>query len=345
MGITRRGERGQVLIVFALTLTAILAVIGLLYTFGQVLTQRRALQTAADAASLSGTWQVLQELATDDLRDAAVLSEIQQFATTVNGLPSDGLTAFYVNANGVLLSPSVQVGTAAGGKFPANARGVQATVNRLVSTVLPAFLSGLQALGVRDSATATARPTTLASASLVLPIGVSKADALIAYSSHSTYDLFGPNARTLDLTTTVGPGSTPNPALSYGTPAINAQFWSDGLHTGSWQMTQPGTTSLADAAYHAEIATGLLNNISRQVLNDASGAGDPAYALVTVPVYEPATITSVNIVGFVRLKIARRDSITAASAVGTFVPYATAAWGTAVVPASDFGAALVSIVS
>ena len=247
MGITRRPERGQVLIVFALTVTAILAVIGLLYTFGQVLAQRRTLQTAADAASLSGTWQVLQELATDDLRDAAVLSQIVQFATTVNGLPSDGLTAFYVNANGVLLSPAVQVGAASGGRFPANARGVQATVNRQVSTVLPTFLSGLQAVLVRDSATATARATTLASAGLVLPIAISKTDALLAYGNHSPYDLFGPNARTLDLTTTRGPGSTTNPALSYGTPAINAQFWSDGQHTGSWQMAQPGAVDLADA--------------------------------------------------------------------------------------------------
>lgn len=353
MGITPRRERGQVLIVFALTVTSILAVVGLLYTFGLVLGQRRTLQTAADAASLRGTWQVLQELGSDDLRDAQVLSSVVHFATVpVNGLPADGssfdapyLSAYYVDATGALISPSVQVGTAAGGKFPANARGVQVKVQNQVPTILPNFLAGWQAISVQDNATATARPTTLTSAALVVPIAASKSDMLGAYVGHTTYDLFGPNARTLDLTQT-RPDSLPaNPALSYGTQATNAQFWSDGNHTGSWQMTQPGVVDLADAIYHAEIATGLGTNVTRQALNDASGAADPAYALIMVPVYDTLTLTSIHVAGFAQFKI-RRDHLTPTSAVGVFVPYATAIWGAPAAPVSpDFGAALVSIVS
>jgi Putative Flp pilus-assembly TadE/G-like len=346
MGIPRRRERGQVLVVFALSLTSILAVIGLLYTFGLVLTQRRALQTTADAASLRGSFQVLQELASDDLRDAQVLSEVVRFASLNGSVPSNSvLTAFYVDASGALLSPSVQVGSAPGGKFPSNARGTQITVQNQVQTILPNFLSGWQAVAVRDNATATARPTTLTSAGLVVPIAVSNSDALLAYSGHTTYNLFAANARTLDLTTTRRADLSANPALSYGSPATNAQFWSDGAHSGSWQMTEPGTVDLADALYHAEIATGLGANVSRQVLNDASGAADPAYALVMVPVYDTATSTSIHLVGFAEFKI-RRDHLSAASAVGTFVPYATAPWGPYATPAvPDFGAALVSLVS
>ena len=328
MGITRRRERGQVLIVFALTVTSILAVVGLLYTFGLVLAQRRTLQTAADAASLRGTWQVVQEVASDDFRDAQILAAVVHFATVpVNGLSSDGsLSAYYVDAAGALLSPSVQVGTAAGGRFPFNARGVQVNVQNQVPTILPGFLGGGPVIVVSDNAAATARPTTLTSAGLVVPIAVSKSDMLLAYAGHNTYDLFGPNARTLDLTKT-RPDSLPaNPALSYGTQATNAQVWSDGKHTGSWQMTQPGVVDLADATYHAEIAAGLGANVTRQALNDASGAADPAYALIMVPVYDTLTSTSIHVVGFAQFKI-RHDHLTPTSAVGVFVPYATAIWG------------------
>lgn len=353
MGITPGRGRGQILIVFAITVTSILAAVGLLYTFGAVLTQRRALQAAADAASLRGSWQMLQELATDDLRDAQVMQQVVSFAIA-NGLPNDAspsdttyLTAFYVDAVGALLTPSVQVGSLAAGKFPFNARGVQITVANQVSTVLPNFLSGWRVMALRDSATATARPTTQTLAGPVLPIAVSTTDALAAFSHHTTFDLFALNAsRTLDLTTTKGPGSTPNPALSYGSAAVNAQVWSDGAHMGSWQMVSPGSVDLADAAYHAEMAAGLTTNISRQNLNDASAGADKAYGLVIVPLYDTATSTTLHVAGFAQMKLAHRDQISASKALGTFVPYALAAWAPyASPPATDFGAALVSIVS
>jgi hypothetical protein len=347
MGITRRQQRGQVLIVFALTVTSILAVVGLLYTFGLVLGQRRTLQTAADSASLRGTWQILQEVSSDDFRDAQILSAVVTFATVpVNGLPAGGsLSAFYVDAAGTLLTPSVRVGTVPGGKFPFNARGVQVNLQNQVPTILPNFLGGGSVISVADNAAATARPTIPMSAGLLVPIAVSKSDMLLAYAGHTTYDLFAANARTLDLTRTKPDGLPANPALSYGTQATNAQFWSDGKHTGAWQMTQPGVVDLADATYHAEIAAGLATNVTRQALNDASGAADPSYALVMVPVYDTLTLTSIHVVGFAQFKI-RRDHLTSTSAVGVFVPYATAIWGTPAVPASpDFGAALVTLVS
>src|SRR3712207_8151473 len=49
-------------VVFAITAASLLAVVGLLYSFGLVLSQRRALQTAADAASLSRSEEHTSEL-------------------------------------------------------------------------------------------------------------------------------------------------------------------------------------------------------------------------------------------------------------------------------------------
>jgi hypothetical protein len=80
--------------------------------------------------------------------------------------------------------------------------------------------------------------------------------------------------------------------------------------------------------------------VRRQALVDASGA---AYALVTLPVYDTSTPTSVHIVGFVQLKLRSLD-ISATSARGTVVPYAAAAWGTPIAPSIDLGAALVALV-
>ena len=73
------------LVIFAITVVSMLTMVGLLYSFGLVLGQRRALQTAADASSLSGAWQVLLELASDNRSDSAVVSAIVQFATA-NGV-------------------------------------------------------------------------------------------------------------------------------------------------------------------------------------------------------------------------------------------------------------------
>ena len=101
----------QVLIVFAITVVSILTVVGLLYSFGLVLAQRRALQTAADASSLRGTWQVLSELASDNRSDSAVVASIVQLAMT-NGVPSDGtaanasyISATYLDSSGSTIAP------------------------------------------------------------------------------------------------------------------------------------------------------------------------------------------------------------------------------------------------
>ena len=326
------------LVIFAITVVSILTMVGLLYSFGLVLTQRRALQTAADASSLSGAWQVLRELASDNRSDAAVVATIVQFATA-NGVPADGtaadasyISAFYLDSSGSAL---VTVGS--GGTFPVAARGVLVTVKNQVPTILPGFLKVWQVL-VQDSASAVAKPTTPpGAANAVIPVAVLATDVSTAYAGHATYNLFthplaSGQAPTLDLAASGAP--------TFGSPAANMQDWSDGQHSASWQLSQPGNVNLASAAFYDSIATGLRDNVRRQGLVDAGGA---AYALVTLPVYDTSTSTSLHIVSFALIKLRSAD-ISATDARGTFVPYAAAAWGTSVVPSMDLGAALVALV-
>jgi len=327
IGIPVGRARGQILVLFAITAASMLAVIGLLYSFGVVLSQRRAMQTAADAASLGGTWQVMAELASDNRSDANVLATTNRYAVG-NGATVANVAAVYVDTSGTQLGA---VGS--GGQFPAGARGVRVSVNVDVSTILPGFVK-LPDVLVRDTASAMARPTTPpASAPLVIPVAL----AASAYSAHATYDLFahplsGGQAPTLNLASAGAP--------TFGATSTNEQYWSDGQHSGSWQLSQPSTVNLADAAYYDSIAAGLRDSVSRQALPlDSNGK---AYGLFTAPVYDTATAGSVHIIGFVVLKILG-SSITATSAPGTFVPYAAAAFGTAVVPSPDLGASLVGI--
>jgi hypothetical protein len=147
-------------------------------------------------------------------------------------------------------------------------------------------------------------------------------------------DLFGGTTRTLDLSSAGAP-------TFGGSASMNEQYWSDGQHTGSWQLSS-GTVSLADATYHDSIAAGLRDNVRRQALPPDSNGN--AYGIVTAPVYDSATSTSVHIAGFVQLKIVG-STITSTRAPVLFVPYAVGAFGTPQVPTPDLGASLVGIVS
>lgn len=330
------------LVLFAIGATCMLAVIGLLFSFGVILNQRRTLQTAADAASLSGTWQLLRELASDDRSDGSVLEAIVAYAQA-NGVPADGtasdatyLTAVYVDGTGAALSPSARVGS--GGQFSAAARGVQVSVTSHVPTILPSFVDAWQVL-VRNAAAAALRPTTsMPTASAVAPIGLPVGDARTAYAAHAVYDLV---AHPLASGTIPSLDLSASGAPTFGSMSTNMQAWSDGQRTASWQLGQPSTVTVADAAYIDAIATGLHDNVRRQRLTDASGA---AYALISVPVFDSATALSVHVVGFAMLKIRDAD-ITSTSIRGLVVPYPVAAWTRTITPAVDIGPAVVSLVS
>jgi Flp pilus assembly protein TadG len=310
-------EAGQVLVVFAITAAALLGVIGLLYSFGLVLAERRTLQTAADAASLSGAWQVLSELQSDDRSDARVRAAVQRYASDNS---ASTVSYEYVAADGTVLPNSEP--------FNVLARGVRVTVDGSTSTVLPGLV-GMTGVSVSASATARAQPTASPGpASLVLPLAIAQA----SYAPHAQVDLFA--GRRLDLTT-IG-------ATTTGVTSTNLQFWSDGQHNNG-SIAVNSDVSTISGTYNDSLAAGLADNIRRQNLRDASNR---AYGIVSVALYDTATSASVHVVGFARLKLLGSD-VSLSAARGMFVPYPAAAYGTPPPAGSfaDFGAALVGLVS
>jgi Flp pilus assembly protein TadG len=338
------------LVMFAITAASLLGIIGLLYSFGLVLDQRRSLQGAADAASLAGAWRVLGELQSDNRSDAAVWSSIVSYATR-NGVVNDTshLSATYVDASGADLSTVAAVGS--GGRFDPAVRGVRVSVQNPVNTILPGFVRVSQ-ITVSNSATGVVRPTDApTSTAVAVPVAANLAAAQAAYASHTTFNLFQQTSLPLGLPPTLNfaaPGNTPSPGATSYSSALsdNLQYWSDGQHANG-TLSVGGAVALAGAAYYDSIAAGLRDNIRRQALPvDVDGQ---SYALITVPVWDTADSSSgtVHIAGFMQMKIrAASSELSATAARGIFVPFAvSAAPSTAASPGVDLGAALVEIAS
>jgi hypothetical protein len=149
--ITTRGgkPRGQTIVVFALAVTGLMAMIGLIIDGGNAFAQQRRTQNGTDAAAEAGAVELARRLVglpgSEGQWDARVLNAVNLTATA-NGLTNVPVPV-YTNRLGAPLGP---VGT---GSIPANTQGVQASGDRTFST----FVSGLIGLGsFKASATATA---------------------------------------------------------------------------------------------------------------------------------------------------------------------------------------------
>lgn len=98
----RRGERGQVLVIAALAMTALMAFLALVIDVGNAYAQRRLMQNAADAAAVAGT-RILATSAGSGVSDASVLGAVNTYlgnngsASSVGGGISH---AWYVDING-----------------------------------------------------------------------------------------------------------------------------------------------------------------------------------------------------------------------------------------------------
>jgi hypothetical protein len=346
------------LVVFALSASALLAMIGLLYSIGLVLAERRSLQTAADSASLRGAWQVLVELQQDEpgdvLRDGRVRAQILGYAASNGATNAADVSAVYVTGAGVALASTV-----GGGVLPSEARGVLVTVRGVSQTILPGLV-GRQNVLVATSASAAASPSAPsppAPETRAMPIAVHLNDAVAAYRDHTEYDLFDPSTAPFDLAPTLDLTSVGAPA---GAPlSTNLQYWSDGQHNNG-TVSIGGTVRVAGTEDFDDVAAGLRDNIRRQGLYDSTGA---AYGIFALPIWSgnplvngvttsswtgdpQVTVIRVNVVGFTRLKILL-SAIDAdgTSARGFFVPYPVAAFGVLTPPTADLGGALVRILS
>ena len=176
----RADERGQIAVLFALFIVAMLLVTGLVIDGGYGLGQRRSAQNAADLAALAGA-RVLASYVSGDTAngtDANVKLSIDKTVAANDGTAVSYVGASapqYVSLAGAKLGP---VGT---GNIPSGTAGVAVPTSRSWTP----FFAGL--IGFQNwstTATATARGGYRAGgppAGNLLPIGVSK----------QTYDTFG----------------------------------------------------------------------------------------------------------------------------------------------------------
>ncbi|HEX3428603.1 MAG TPA: pilus assembly protein TadG-related protein [Candidatus Limnocylindrales bacterium] len=222
----RSRERGQIIVVFALGLTAMILALGLVVDGGYAWAQRRAAQNAADLASLAGTRIVALKLAGATVDGTAILTSMNQ-VNAANGVPNVSAGgAVYVDNKGTSLGTAV----ANGQPIPAAARGILASTAR---TWRPYFL-GL--MGVS---------TWSASAEAISKADLSRIDDVPAG------DLL-PLAMPLN--------SVPGNVCPEGTPASSCTAVNVAAGSGSGQFGWMSWSGVGNAVYTCDIMTPPLDN-------------------------------------------------------------------------------------
>jgi len=135
----RRGE-GQILVLFALGLIALLAGVALVIEGGNAYQNQRSVQNGADAASEAGAAMIARALAGIPHTDAEVAGAVASSAFFNNITIS---SAYYtdwqgnpVDSTGAIVAPNlaVVVGASPNGAIPPNGQGVHATGTRTFGT-------------------------------------------------------------------------------------------------------------------------------------------------------------------------------------------------------------------
>ncbi|MGZ8770545.1 MAG: pilus assembly protein TadG-related protein [Aeromicrobium sp.] len=175
----KRREGGQMLVLFAATVTVIIMVVGLVIDGGNALVQRREAQNAADFAALAGARIITQRISGDFTNgtDANVASAITKSMAINHASPvtfGPPIGPVYVDDTGAIVpstgSPASFVGN---GSIPAGASGVKVSATQVFSTYFVG-LAGLASLTA--SAEATARGGYSAGPpSGVFPVGIAEA--------------------------------------------------------------------------------------------------------------------------------------------------------------------------
>jgi hypothetical protein len=143
-----RRTSGQVLVVFALALVALIGMTGLLLDGGAVFAQQRVAQNGADGAATAGALVVAENLGTATRTGADVYGAIQGVATT-SGL--EGWTAEYTDDFGAPIGQAV----VDSGAIPSGAEGVRVRGSRTVGATFSRVL-GVNQLQAGADATVVA---------------------------------------------------------------------------------------------------------------------------------------------------------------------------------------------
>lgn len=185
---SRSAERGQILVIVAGGMIALLLLVGLVLDGGIALLNQRDGQNTADVASLAGTRLIADHYVDPAISHtqadihAAIEDSVQDNGCTATGTPCSW-TATFVN----LALADVGAVTNAAAPIPPGAVGVRVNVHREPGTFL-ASLAGISHWNVDTQAIAIANEPTTAPPNQLLPIAL-KQNAGTPYVPGQVYDL------------------------------------------------------------------------------------------------------------------------------------------------------------
>lgn len=153
-------QRGQVIVIFALALVAVVAMVALILEGGNAFAQQRITQNGADAASNAGAVVLAKGLG---LSGSVTDADVEAAVNTVsdqNGLLTrtgyyTNVSGQYLNSGGVVVADRTQAAIVGDGTIPANAQGVHVNGSRDFETSFARVL-GISTLKASADATAVA---------------------------------------------------------------------------------------------------------------------------------------------------------------------------------------------
>lgn len=176
---TRDRGSGQVIVVVALALVAIVGMVGLVIDGGTAFAQQRIAQNGADGAATAGAVVIAEHMGGAISRDNRAVYAAVNANAAANGLA--GWTAEYTDDFGQPIGVNV---VDAAGPIPAGAEGVRATGARTVGTTFSRVL-GINQITASADATVVAGPLSAACAAetdgcnvlpVTFPVQVSQCD-------------------------------------------------------------------------------------------------------------------------------------------------------------------------
>lgn len=153
----QRRESGQIVVLFALSLIAMLAMVGVTLDGGMLFVQRRTAQNAADSAALAGT-RALQQASTAS--NSTIPFEICKYVVANNFGVTPNASAYFVDATGAKITggdialPTNCTGTVSGTTILAGSSGVHVTVTFGPYNTSVVGLVGIRQLSATGAATA-----------------------------------------------------------------------------------------------------------------------------------------------------------------------------------------------
>jgi Flp pilus assembly protein TadG len=171
---TARSEQGQVLVIVAVGLLAMIAMVALVVDGGHAWGQQREAQNGADASSEAGAVRLAQNLPfiaagkTQPYTDSGVATEVQDKATD-NGIIIG--QAIYTNFAGDPLPGPIAVGSLGNVPPPAAASGVQVKADKDFDTFLAGVI-GFQTMTAHAQATAVSASLDTLPPNSTLPVTV-----------------------------------------------------------------------------------------------------------------------------------------------------------------------------